>query len=871
MTNEYFKYKNLEVSKEIAPFIKHMDQVENNREMLHDLSNNWNRLSLLSQLGDASVNMSEIKENFTALSSKLIDHLSLELLNKNINEMNFKAQVAVDIVIRNLYERSADIGFLSTDNDIRNFLIQNPTKYTSSYTSELTKIKNRFAEYINKYSVYFDIVLMNINGEILANAGTPLQISKSHDSLIKEVLTTNKEFVETYKYHDFLPDHKNSLVYSYKVTTSNEHHSDTLGVLCLCFKFQDEMDGIFNNLVNNTKKEAITLLDHEGKVIATSDPYQIPLDAKLELITNDKYKIVTFGGRDYIAKSKKTNGYQNYFGLGWYGHIMIPIEHAFGEEQTNSFEISEDLLLSILQNGERFSDALKSIPLQANNIQKNLNRAIWNGTIKQGNIQNQNKQFSKSLMQEIRQTGESTKSIIGSSIANLTKTIILGDSVFYADLIVDIMDRNLYERANDCRWWALTSEFKKILQEGNLNANDTKRMCEILKYINELYTVYTNLFIYDKNGIIVAMSNEKEFNLLNTKLSTSWVTQTLQLSDSSKYCVSPFAHTPLYNNEHTYIYNAAITDQQNENILGGIAIVFDAKEQFSNMIEEALPKKSDGTLKEGVFATIATKEMMIIASSYDKHIVGTHLDIDSSYFTLNPGESTSEIIIYEEKYYALGVKCSKGYREYKSETDDYVNNVYTLFFSYISDIKDSTLQEINGFSFENEISFETGTQTKDIATFMIGNQWLGIDAQIIVEAVSVNELKSTVNIDPNHHFKGTIIHEDRAVMVIDIKNFLQEKVSDPYQEIIIIKYGNTSHNYLGIFVNTLEYIHGISNENIKTLHNDIIGSSTLVESIVFPEDQRSTKEVLSILSIEKIISELVKPQINKMIHKPIKH
>ena len=67
MTNEYFKYKNLEVSKEIAPFIKHMDQVENNREMLHDLSNNWNRLSLLSQLGDASVNMSEIKENFFAV------------------------------------------------------------------------------------------------------------------------------------------------------------------------------------------------------------------------------------------------------------------------------------------------------------------------------------------------------------------------------------------------------------------------------------------------------------------------------------------------------------------------------------------------------------------------------------------------------------------------------------------------------------------------------------------------------------------------------------------------------------------------------------------------------------------------------------
>jgi chemotaxis signal transduction protein len=847
-----------------------MEQVENNREMLYDLSNNWNKLSLLSQLGDASVNMSEIKENFTMLSSKLIDHLSLELLNKNIGEMNFKAQVAVDIVIRNLYERSADIGFLATDNDIRNFLIQNPTKYTSTYMSELSKIKERFAEYINKYSVYFDIVLMNVNGEILANLDNNSRISKSHDSLVKEVLSTNKDFVETYKYHDFLPDHKKSLIYSYKVTTSNEHNSEILGVLCLCFKFHDEMEGIFENLISKKKKEAIMLLDHEGKVIATSDEYQIPLDAKLELIVDEKYKIVTFAGRDYIAKSKKTNGYQNYYGLGWYGHIMIPIEHAFNEEQTGSFEISEKLLLSILQNGERFSDSLKSIPIQANNIQKNLNRTIWNGTIKHTNAQNQNKQFSKALMQEIRQTGESTKSIIGSSIANLTNTIILGDSVFYADLIVDIMDRNLYERANDCRWWALTSEFKKILQDGHITSTDTQRMCEILKYINDLYTVYTNLFIYDKNGIIVAVSNEQENNNLGTKLTAAWVQETLQLSDSSKYCVSPFTHTPLYHNEHTYIYNAAIRTQDNSTVLGGIGIVFDAKEQFSNMIAEALPKKSDGSLKDGVFATIATKEMIIIASSYEKHTVGTHLDIDHSYFSLKPGESRSEIIIYEDKYYALGVKCSKGYREYKSEEDDYINDIYTLFFSYISDISDSITEEINGFSVQDEIIFETGAQTKDVATFMIGNQWLGIDATQVVEAMSVSELKSTVNIDPNHHFKGTLIYEDRAVMVIDIKKFLQEDVQDNYQEIVIIKYGTTPQHYLGIFVNTLEYIPAIAVQNIKSLHNEIIGDGTLIESIVFPQNQSSSKDVLSILCVDKIISELVKPEQSRMIHKQIK-
>jgi len=36
--------------------------------------------------------------------------------------MEAKAQVAVDIVIRNLFERTADIGFLATDDDIREFI-----------------------------------------------------------------------------------------------------------------------------------------------------------------------------------------------------------------------------------------------------------------------------------------------------------------------------------------------------------------------------------------------------------------------------------------------------------------------------------------------------------------------------------------------------------------------------------------------------------------------------------------------------------------------------------------------------------------------------------------------------------------------------
>lgn len=165
------------------------------------------------------------------------------------------------------------------------------------------------------------------------------------------------------------------------------------------------------------------------------------------------------------------------------------------------------------------------------------------------------------------------------------------------------MDRNLYERANDCRWWALTSKFKEILaKEEQIEQHDKDTISSILEYINELYTVYTNLFIYDINGNILAVSNNSEKDIVGTKLSQNWVKQTLTLKDSSKYCVSPFERTPLYNNQSTYIYGAAITDENTHNVLGGIGIVFDSTDQFKDMLRDALPQNEGGT--RGIFLPV---------------------------------------------------------------------------------------------------------------------------------------------------------------------------------------------------------------------------------------------------------------------------
>ena len=49
-------------------------------------------------------------------------------------------------------------------------------------------------------------------------------------------------------------------------------------------------------------------------------------------------------------------------------------------------------------------------------------------------------------------------------------------------------------------------------------------------------------------------------------------------------------------------------------------------------------------------------------------------------FTIKNGNQFSKIVEIANSYYAVGVRCSSGYREYKSRVDDYQNDVLSFVF-----------------------------------------------------------------------------------------------------------------------------------------------------------------------------------------------
>ena len=859
MKSDIVNYKGINIKKELYPLIKHIEDVDKYKDELGQLSTSWDMFALLGKLGDINIDIGKTKENFLNLTSTLLNHLSEQEVKKVTQEMKFKAQVAIDILIRNLFERTADIGFLATDDDIRNFIQNYVSKYNEDSVILRNNIQKRFKEYVAKYSVYFDIVLLDSHGKVLVRLNDDIKTEKTELSFVNKVLNSDEDYIETFGFHDFIPQYKKSLVYSSKVTKTNMKNSDTLGVLCLCFKFTDEMNGIFNNLIDTKNKECITILDEDGIVIASSDNDHIKLGAKLPIILNEEFKLISFAGRDYIAKTCETNGYQGFNGLKWYGHIMLPLEYAFLSNELNTFTIDESIINAMMENEQHFSKELKDVFYKSQTIQDNLTRVIWNGNIAQSKLNSVNREFSKSLLNEIGITGKKANS----SLENLNQTIItsiLKDSEFLSSLAIDIMDRNLYERANDCRWWALNSYFRDALDDYSTLDDKKDEISEILKYINDLYTVYTNLIVFDKDGKVIAVSNRNEQFSLGRVLTQDWVSKTLMLKDTSKYCVSKFEKTNLYDNESTYIYSSAIRSFKNEAIItGGIAIVFDSKPQFNAMLEETLPKNIEGEKIPGVFALFTNKDKQIISSTNEDFEVDSYLNIEDSFFTLKNAQSLSKIIELDGKYYAIAVKCSTGYREYKSRVDDYKNDVLCFVFIYIGSINCHTFLQKNPSKFLNTSKTKFTPTSVELATFYLGKKLLAINAKNVIESISIDELKESIDMDKKNHFKGMVLHKDKLIAVLDIRDFLNEEiVDDGLSNIILVEYDKDNIEHcIGILVSSLEEVCVVEEKTIQHIQNHFLGAGTLVESLVNVDDSKDSK-VAMLLDIKKIDTNLTK-------------
>ncbi|MDF1875649.1 hypothetical protein JHD48_07875 [Sulfurimonas sp. SAG-AH-194-I05] len=631
---------------EIFPFINQIKlELENQNKFLNKVTltgkiNALKEAENLFEFTDKTVGI------FNELKIELIDALLLRNINKFKNELNFKSSTCIDILIRNLFERTADVGFLATDSLIKDFLLFD--------TISLDSMKEHLNEYIQKYSVYNEIVVFDAHGKVMVNINKENILSSSNDSIITQALQTN-DYIEVYKHTNIFKKQNKTLMYAQKITYNN----NAIGVLVLCFKFEDELHNLFSKLANNGEK--ISLSDNDGVLFSN---FKV---VKKINYSEDDYKIID---HKYISVMNKAKPYQEYTGItSWFSTVESAQIKPHVTQNTNA-TIEEKSTINRYRNRQKESSSLLDAPLveiidKANDLIEDIADVIINGEL----IASKQRVYVLTpILDNLRNISVSLLQTIKNSLLNLEEVVkdgLVHDAKMASRLSIDIMDRNLYERANDCRWWALTPLFKDELSQESPN---TKVLEDTLKYINNLYTVYTNIILYDANQKIIASSNNQQ-NIANT-IDGLYIEQTLKNKNTQNYFVSDFKNTSLYENKATYIYSATVASQTKN---AGIAVVFDAYPEFKAILQDSFPKARQG------FSLFCNAKKEIIASTCESLKEFDTIEIDDAFFSQNMQTEYTDFITYNHKKYIVGSALSQGYREYK-KNDNYSNKVYAITF-----------------------------------------------------------------------------------------------------------------------------------------------------------------------------------------------
>ena len=848
---------------DVGHLTRFMSGLHEDQRKLREIQAVYDNLTLLGQLLCAGTDITGMRSDFNDLAAELLDQLARELRKKAVRSLGSDARVAIDILVRNLFERTADIGFLATDEDVRAFAEDvERDAHTARDRGRVTALVERFDEYVKKYSVYHNIILLAPDGKLLAQLDRDNPVTQSKDGLIREALGTSQAYVEVFRKSDLLPGEDSPLIYAYRVMSADGTHP--VGVLCLCFRFEDECTRIFEGLLAEDDWTVVTLLDDDSKVIASSDPYQFPVGAKLERCDGDEAHIVRFAGREYLATTRASQGYQGYEGPGWVGHALAPLNHAFEMAVAHELEAVPDKLREgVLATTTLFSKALRDIPLRATSIQRELNRAVWNGTLwLTRDAHALNGSFAKVLLWEIGSTGVRTRNVFSESTTNLYETVVssvLYDCSAQAALAMDIMDRNLYERANDCRWWALTSAFRESLAAGRaFEPAERERLTGILKTINGLYTVYSNLLVFDAQARVVAVSNPAYADRVGETLHAEWVRDTLSLPDTQSYCVSDFAPSSLYAGQPTYVYTAAIrSPDEVAEAVGGIAIVFDSTPQFIAMLRDALPRTEEGKIVDGAIAVFAERDGRVLASTDGSLPIGSRLDIGRAFFDLPAGESCANVVVLNGRYYAVGSRMSAGYREYKSAEDAYRNDVVALVLVPLSDsVVVAGSGEGQRSASGHYMTRPAGAgDTLEIATFYIGGSWYGVRATHVVEAADRCSITPVPGMPP--WVRGCTMYQGRPISVFDLTPLLPGKPGLKGEGQLVVLGMPEQDLRFGILVDELGDIPEVPVGRIDPVPA-LLGQSgtSMTESLVRPDPAAPGRDILVVLSLEAIMRRL---------------
>lgn len=285
-------------------------------------------VSLSHRTAHAAAHLRSESEGLVKELTGISQRLSVDVRGTRLADL---ALVNIDLIDRNLYERSCDCRWWATDGAMVDALAA-PSAAAARHASE------RLAVILKAYTVYFDIVLADRQGNIIAN-GRPESYRSAGTNQAKSLwfqsglgCRTGDEFGFQTAHRSPLAGGERVLVYSCKVCRGGRADAEALGVLGVVFRW----DALADTIVRNTPVDAADrertracIVAPDGTILADSaghalkENFELP-DRQKYFAMAKGYQRFDFGGQPTLMGFARSPGFETY-ATGWNSVVLQTI------------------------------------------------------------------------------------------------------------------------------------------------------------------------------------------------------------------------------------------------------------------------------------------------------------------------------------------------------------------------------------------------------------------------------------------------------------------------------------------------------------------------------------------------------------------
>ncbi len=231
---------------------------------------------------------------------------------------------AIEIIDRNLYERTCDVRWWATDSSIVACLAQGDDATVRRHASD------RLGVILDAYTVYLDLWICDAQGRVVAN-GRPGRYPNVVGRSVADArwfrdglrTATGDDFVACDIERNAALGDAPVATYATAIRAGGESGGRPLGVLGVHFDWRPQAQAVVDGVrltPEERERSRVMLLDERGRVLAASDGRGVltetfPLDTSAGPMGSYADGEITVG-------YARTPGYETYQGLGWYGCLV---------------------------------------------------------------------------------------------------------------------------------------------------------------------------------------------------------------------------------------------------------------------------------------------------------------------------------------------------------------------------------------------------------------------------------------------------------------------------------------------------------------------------------------------------------------------